>query len=335
MPDRRLGIPQEHQRQGRAPNGVISDTLRAYANGCKGDWDIHLPLAEFAINNAASKLGDILTSLFIDRGAHPRLPLSPPHEDSTAGESPAHYAQRMRAMEATMREPELLAAAQAERKAKLDAGRVDSVFKVDRVLLRTNELLDSADMGKLRPRWESDGPFSMTACPNAYTLSLPRKLRCSAKVNVDRLKPFFVRAGMPPAPDPASDAGQEGEHEAELLLNRRMVRGVTRWLTRLPLIFNWRPSFGGSSSFGGGSSSCSGQLQAAGNPMMSCRISTHHLVDKITSGNPAGCSHCSHKPSLPPHERPQLLPTHHGRPSPSSPSASCSWTGYAISTPST
>jgi len=96
-------------------NGVISDTLRAYANGRKDDWDSHLTLAEFAINNAACTLGDNLTPFFIDRGAHPRLPLSPPHDDRITGESPAHYAQRMRAMEATVRE--LLAAAQAERKA--------------------------------------------------------------------------------------------------------------------------------------------------------------------------------------------------------------------------
>ena len=57
---------------------------------------------------------------------------------------------------------ELLAAAQADRKAKLDAGRVDTVFQVgDRVLLRTKELLDDADIGKLRPRW--DGPFTVLA----------------------------------------------------------------------------------------------------------------------------------------------------------------------------
>ena len=96
-------------------------------------------------------------------------------------------------MEATVRE--LLAAAQAERKATLDAGRVDTEFKVgDRVLLRTKELLDAADIGKLRPRW--DGPFTVTACPspNAYTLALPRKMRCSPTVNVDRLKPRRVAA---------------------------------------------------------------------------------------------------------------------------------------------
>ena len=99
-------------------NGAISDTLRAYAYGREDDRDSHLTLAEsrFAINNLknASTLGDDLPPFFTDRGAHPSLPLSQPHHDLAGGESRAHYAQRMRAMEATVRE--LLAAAQADRR---------------------------------------------------------------------------------------------------------------------------------------------------------------------------------------------------------------------------
>ncbi len=138
-------------------------------------------------------------------------------------------------MEVTVRE--LLAAAQAERKAKLDAGLVDTVFKVGgRVLLRTNELLDAADIAKLFPRW--DCPFTVMACPspNAYTLrvALPRKMPvcCSPTVNIDCLKPFFEREGAELAPGPVSDVGlrhwqdSEGEHEVELLLNRQLVRGI-------------------------------------------------------------------------------------------------------------
>ena len=150
-------------------NGVIGDPLRAYANGCKDDWDDHLTLAVFAINNAASTLGGNLTPFCIDRSAHPRLPLSPPSDDRATVEQLEHYPQRMRAIETAVRE--LLAAAQAERKAKLDAGRVDTLVKVgNRVLLRTKELLDAANIGKLPPRW--DGPFTVAACPsrNAYTM---------------------------------------------------------------------------------------------------------------------------------------------------------------------
>ena len=212
-------------------NGVIGDTLRAFANGRKDDWDQQLPFAEFAINNAASALGGGLTPFFIDRGAHPRLPLSPPQDARYAGESPAHFAGRMLEVETAVRA--LLLEAQMARKAQLDAGRVDTVFKVgDKVLLRTKELLDAADIGKLRPRW--DGPFTVLACPspNAYTLALPRKMRCSPTINVDRLKPFVTRVDAPPPPGPVTDAGQEGEHEVELLLNRRTIRGVTRYLVR-------------------------------------------------------------------------------------------------------
>ncbi len=114
-------------------------------------------------------------------------------------------------------------------------GRVDTVFKVgDRVLLRTKELLDAADIGKLRPRW--DGPFTVTACPrpNAYTLALPRLMQCSPTVNVDRLKPFYERLDALPAPGPVSDPGQEGKDEVpvELLVHRKTTRGVTRYLAR-------------------------------------------------------------------------------------------------------
>ena len=43
-----------------------------------------------------------------------------------------------------------------------------------------------------------------------------------------------VRAGTTPAPGPVSDAGQggRGEHEVELLLNHRVVRGLTCYMVR-------------------------------------------------------------------------------------------------------
>ena len=57
-------------------NGVISDTLCAYANGHKDDWDNHLTPAEFAINNTAWRRLDS----FLHRPRRtPPCPLSLPH----------------------------------------------------------------------------------------------------------------------------------------------------------------------------------------------------------------------------------------------------------------
>ena len=70
-------------------------------------------------------------------------------------------------------------------------------------------------------------PFKL---PSGYRVA---GMRCSPTVNVDHLKPFF---GELPAPGPVSDVGQApaAEHEVELLLNRRTVRGrgVTCYLVR-------------------------------------------------------------------------------------------------------
>jgi hypothetical protein len=79
------------------------------------------------------------------------------------------------------------------RRARLLSTPAGTTFKFqvgDQVLLRTKELLDAAEVGKLCPRWE--GPFTVAALagPNTYTLTLPRRFKCSPTVNVDRLKPF-------------------------------------------------------------------------------------------------------------------------------------------------
>ena len=79
---------------------------------------------------------------------------------------------------------------------------MDTTFEV-----RDQVLLDPAEMGRLRPRWE--GPFTVAAVagPNTYTLTLPRRCKCSPTVNVDRLRPYHSRAAQPDPPDPgpASD----------------------------------------------------------------------------------------------------------------------------------
>ena len=188
-------------------DGVLGDTLWAFANGSKDDWDEWLPYAVFVINSVA------FTDLtpFIDRGEHPRFPLSLP-DLPAAGEPPAAYAARTKALEQEVRA--LLQAAQQERKAALDWGRVDTTFQVgDQVMLRTKpeELLHAAEVGTLRPRWEHwDCPFPVAAVagPNTYTPTLPAQFNCSPTVNVDLLKPSELRSDGPaPSPWPGHRPG--------------------------------------------------------------------------------------------------------------------------------
>ena len=67
---------------------------------------------------------------------------------------------------------------------------------------------------------------------NTNTLTLPRRFKCSPTVNVDRLKPYYSRAGRPAPPRPVSDPGQAGEYVVEQLLNRKTLRGRTYYLVR-------------------------------------------------------------------------------------------------------
>ena len=75
-----IGSPYHKKSNAEAQrfDGVRGDTLQAFANRRKDDWDTWLPYAIFAIKNAASMLGGELTPFFINPGQRLRLPLSLP-----------------------------------------------------------------------------------------------------------------------------------------------------------------------------------------------------------------------------------------------------------------
>ena len=60
--------------------------------------------------------------------------------------------------------------------------------------------------------------------------STPNAVQCDGQRRPAEALPRTDR--RPPGTGPVSDPGQEGEHEVELLLNRKEVRGVTHYLVR-------------------------------------------------------------------------------------------------------
>ncbi len=90
------------------------------------------------------------------------------------------------------------------------------------MLHRTNELLNAAEIGKLRLRRE--GPFRITAPadPHTYVRAVPMRFKCSRTVNVECLRSpnrtTIVRITAIYALGPVTDQGQEGKYEMKQLL---------------------------------------------------------------------------------------------------------------------
>ena len=126
-----------------------------------------------------------------------RLPLWPPHHGSTtASAASRRRTQRMCAMEATARE--LLATAQDDRKAKLDAGRVDTVFMVgDSVQLRPTSCSTPQTLAPVVGRSFHGARLPSLPQPGSQEPSPPltrrRRRRC---------RPPQQRRSSPPPPPP-------------------------------------------------------------------------------------------------------------------------------------
>ena len=117
----------------------------------------------------------------------------------------------------------MLHTAQAEQKAVLDQGQKDFKFTPgDLVLVLSKELLDAAEIGKLRYWWE--GPFKVIkeAAPNAYLLKAAKKFWFDPTVNVDCLCPYIEQAGAPAQPGLIPGA-EHKVYKAEAVLNHKLM----------------------------------------------------------------------------------------------------------------
>jgi RNase H-like domain found in reverse transcriptase/Reverse transcriptase (RNA-dependent DNA polymerase)/Integrase zinc binding domain/Chromo (CHRromatin Organisation MOdifier) domain/Retroviral aspartyl protease len=202
-------------------NRTVEETLRHYVSPNHTDWDTHLPMIEFAINNAL-QLATSQTPFYMNTGFHPLTPLS--HHQQAAS-NPHATAVRVAWQTRVQLATEKLKNAQNRQKQLLDNKRRDVTFKVnDKVLLNSKNInIKHTGSRKLLPRFI--GPFTITKCigPVAYQLQLPRNMKCHNVFHVSLLKPFVHSERHQPLP-PALVIDDEYEFEVDQILTHKGTR---------------------------------------------------------------------------------------------------------------
>jgi hypothetical protein len=221
---------------------VLEDALRHYVAPDGKDWDEHLALAEFAVNNAFHASIQS-TPFFLNYGRHPRVPGHPEFPSKV----PQAQGQVRRFRELWERAKKCLQAARDRQKAYVDAHRKPVTFEVgDRVLLATKNAQPKNVLGhKLMPKWM--GPFTIIekVNPVAYRLALPEGLRWHPVFHVSLLKAYSEGGRVQPPPLPEIVNG-EPEFEVEKILADR-TRGtqlefLVKWLGFAQEHNSWEPA---------------------------------------------------------------------------------------------
>lgn len=201
----RLSTAYHPQTDGQTErmNRTLEDMLRHYISPSLRDWATHLPLAEFAINNAKhASTGE--TPFYLNYGRHPASPLTRQFL-TDAGRPPARtdvpaaqeFVARMQENLAKARTS--LQAAQQRQKTLYDKGRAPHSFEVgDQVLINTTNIHARKSARKLLPKWI--GPFRIQSLvgPVAAELELPPNYRMHNVFHCSLLKPYRSEGSLKP-----------------------------------------------------------------------------------------------------------------------------------------
>ena len=219
-------------------NRVVEDVLRAFVCHKQDDWDLLLPLCEFAINSL-EQASTANSPFFLNYGQHPLAPA-----DTIALPSGYQPSEGSRWLEeqadALMIARDAMVAAQARQTFYADRNRFpENVAVGDKVLVYRDFLVTPEARNqpsvKLRPKWF--GPFKVISrvSANAFRLELPSVLRCHPVFNIAALRKF-VENDMPgriqPPPPPLTDLDGHTRYEVESILNHRRLRGRLQFLVK-------------------------------------------------------------------------------------------------------
>ena len=239
-------------------NKTLETMLRSVVNFEQTDWDSHLHLAEFAVNNSKNATTGY-TPFFLNHGHELRSPidaaidsLTPPPTNEAADSLSA------RLLDALTRAQANIKTAQERQAHYADQHRRDVTFKVgDRVLLSSKNLQLLGDAKRTR-KFTSRfiGPYSITRVinDNAYELQLPPNLRIHNVINISQLKQYHDgaasfphRAPTAPRPEPESyDAQGVPIHVVHRILDKRgqgrRMQYLVLWTGYPPEEATWEPA---------------------------------------------------------------------------------------------
>lgn len=176
-------------------NRVLEETLRHYIAPDQTDWDEHLSLIEFAINNSRQRSTG-LTPFALNGLKQPRVPTTPAGVSNVP--SATQYVTLMQAR--LQRAKERIAEAQKRQSDDADVHRRPVAYQVGQeVLLSTRNLkLKTSGKRKLAPLWV--GPYKITQLvgPVAVKLALPKGSRIHPVFHVQLIKPHNPNATHQP-----------------------------------------------------------------------------------------------------------------------------------------
>jgi hypothetical protein len=236
-------------------NRVMEEMLRQYINPLMDDWDVKLPLLEFAYNSAHHESTGA-SPFQLNYGMIPLTPASTLVERNFRLPAAERFCERMALH--LKRARLCLDRARARAKAQVDKSRRDVSFEPgSMVLLATENLqLKLQAPKKLLPKFV--GPFEVLekVGPVAYKLQLPDTMRCHDVFHVSNLQ-VFKSAGagelagqdkfgrMISCPEGIEvDGGLE--YAVEAILDHRIRWGKTwylvKWLGFGPEHCSWEPA---------------------------------------------------------------------------------------------
>lgn len=234
----------ESDGQTERANRVLEDTLRHFVSPTQDDWDLLLPVVEFAVNNA-KQASTGYSPFYLNYGRHPRTPLAldlpsrPARAIQTENsnnktsanqadciDAPAVYRFTRTMQEALNHARVCLDAAQQRQKRYADKHRSQVKVKVgDMVLLSSKNIkLKHPGSKKLLPKWI--GPFKIIKQVNevAFKLDLPANMgRYHPVFHASLLQPYRHDGSTQPPPAIEVEDG-ELEYEVEVILDHRVVK---------------------------------------------------------------------------------------------------------------